>query len=151
MLEDQSLAAIYGMKSDSVLNTLKDFHVTSGLPSDVAHDLFEGVFCDVLQCVNKCCITKGFLTAKYLNQRVDNFAYLGSDKVSKPSTLNVSPGGKVTVQQGAAQMWCLVRLLPLLVGHKIPVLDSKWEVLLKLLDAVHYTCAPSIYPHEVTL
>lgn len=149
--EDQSLATIYGVKSNSVFNTLNNFHVTSGLPSDVAHDLFEGVFCDVLQCVINYCVKQGFFTAQYLNQRVAHFPYLGSDKVSKPSALNVSPGGCVTVKQEAAQMWCLLRLLPLLVGHRVPVSDSKWEVLLRLLDAVHYICAPSIYRHEVPI
>lgn len=49
------------------------------------------------------------------------------------------------VKQEAAQMWCLTNLLPLMIGHKIPAHDNKWKVLLKLLDAVQYICAPSIH------
>ncbi len=59
-------------------------------------------------------------------------------------------GGRVTVKQEATQIWCLFRLLPLLEGHKALVSDSKLEVLLKLLDAVHYICVPSVY-HEITI
>ncbi|RUM28374.1 MAG: hypothetical protein DSY42_08515 [Aquifex sp.] len=151
VLQYQSLATTYGVKSCSVLNQLKYFHVVSGLPSDIAHDLFEGVFCDVVQCVINYCIENSFFTAEYLNQRIGHFPYLGSDKVNKPSALSISPGGKVSVKQEAAQMWCLLRLLPLLVGHRVPVENSKWEVLLKLLDSSHYICAPSIYRHEVAI
>ncbi len=45
-------------------------------------------------------------------------------------------------------MWCLLRLLPLLVLHRVPLENSKWEVLLKLLESSHYICAPSIYGHQ---
>jgi len=33
----------YGVTRDSILNTLNFFHVTSGLPPDIMHDIFEGV------------------------------------------------------------------------------------------------------------
>ncbi len=66
-------------------------------------------------------------------------------------SLRTSPGGADSVEQEAAQMWCLLRFLPLIVGHKVSVEDSKWEVLLKLLDSSHHICAPSIYRHEVAI
>ncbi|XP_052063836.1 uncharacterized protein LOC127703799 [Mytilus californianus] len=42
--QDESLSSVYGVKSNSVLNELEYYHIISGMPSDLAHDLFEGVF-----------------------------------------------------------------------------------------------------------
>jgi len=41
--DDPDLAKVYGVKSNSCLNKLHYFHVIGGMPSDLAHDLFEGV------------------------------------------------------------------------------------------------------------
>lgn len=46
--QDSTMSSVYGIKSDSPLNSLKYFHVAKGMPSDLAHDLFEGVVCEVL-------------------------------------------------------------------------------------------------------
>jgi hypothetical protein len=47
---DQSLQSVYGIKQNSCLNRIPFFNVTRGLPSDVMHDLLEGVVCDVTEC-----------------------------------------------------------------------------------------------------
>lgn len=44
----------------------------------------------------------------------------------------------------ATQIWCLARLLPLMVGEKIDEADSNWRNLLLLLSIVDYTFAPVI-------
>ena len=38
-----SVATTYGVKENSVQNKLEYFHVTSGLPPDIMHNIFEGV------------------------------------------------------------------------------------------------------------
>lgn len=42
----------------------------------------------------------------------------------------------------ATQMWCLGRLLPLMIGEKIPVTDEHWSNFLCLLDIMDYLFAP---------
>ena len=38
----EHVATTYGLTRDSILNSLRFFHVTSGLPPDVMHDVLEG-------------------------------------------------------------------------------------------------------------
>ncbi len=42
----------------------------------------------------------------------------------------------------AAQMWCLGRLLPLLIGADITPGKQHWECFLKLMEIVDYVFAP---------
>ena len=45
---DNSFANMYGIKERSCLNDLEYFHVTNGLPPDLAHDVFESIAINVL-------------------------------------------------------------------------------------------------------
>ncbi|PIK38272.1 GagPol [Apostichopus japonicus] len=81
------MAGIYGIKSSSVLNSLGQFHIINGLPSDIAHDLFESVVPNVLQKVILHCV-EGHFALEDLNSRIECFPYSGSDLVNKPSKIN---------------------------------------------------------------
>lgn len=37
---DETLCSVYGVKRDSILNSLQHFHVAQALPSDAMHDIF---------------------------------------------------------------------------------------------------------------
>lgn len=41
-------------------------------------------------------------------------------------------------------MWCLIRLLPLIVGDLIPIEDPHWKNFLLLLDICDYVSAPVV-------
>ncbi len=49
---------------------------------------------------------------------------------------------KGTVSGNAHENWALLRLLPLIVGTKIPVSEPTWQVLLNLKDIVELVLAP---------
>ena len=124
------LQSVYGLKRNSCLNRIPNFHVVSGLPSDIMHDLLEGVACDILECIIKYCISAGFITINSLNCQIEQFPYKGSDKVNRPDPVISEP---IRCRQTAAKCRCLLRLLPLMIGCRVPVGDRKWEVLLALL------------------
>ena len=42
----------------------------------------------------------------------------------------------------ASQMWCLARLLPIMIGDRIPENDLNWENFLLLLKIADYILAP---------
>lgn len=42
----------------------------------------------------------------------------------------------------ASQMWCLGRLLPLMLGEIVPIDDQHWECFLLLMTIVDYVFAP---------
>ena len=72
-----------------------------------------------------------------------SYQYKGSDRRDKPSAL-VATGGSVQVKQTFSQMWCLTRLLPLIVGHKVPKIDA-WQVMLALIQCIEYIMAPAMF------
>ena len=46
-------------------------------------------------------------------------------------------------------MWCLARLLPLMIGHRVPEGDRHWSNFLLLLTIMDYLLAPVVL-HDVT-
>ena len=42
----------------------------------------------------------------------------------------------------ASQTWCLIHLIPLMIGDLIPEDNSYWGCFLILLDIVDFVCAP---------
>ena len=44
----------------------------------------------------------------------------------------------------ASQKWCLVRLLPLMIGDLIDPEDQNWRNFLILLKITDYACAPVV-------
>lgn len=138
---DSSLSSVYGIKENSPLNKLNHYHVIGGLPSDISHDLFEGLVPEVLEHVIRYCVQNQIFTMEYLNDRIDNFPYGSVDKPNKPSVMPQTVSN-FKVKQTAMQCWCLLRLFPLLVGEKVPANDEKWEVILKLMFMVEAVCSP---------
>jgi len=149
MQVDQSLSTAYGLKKDCILNELKYFHISWGSPSDIAHDLFEGFHFEILKVVVEHCIHEELFSLNELNDRIQNFPYCGKDKTNKPTQLIGESGTKVTIKQTAAQSLCLVRLLPLLIGHLVPITDRQWALYCQYLNILDYIMAPSLKFGEI--
>ncbi|KAJ8017622.1 hypothetical protein HOLleu_44835 [Holothuria leucospilota] len=141
--ENPALSGTYGVKSKSAFNDLQYFHVASGLPPDIAHDLFEGVIPETICKVVKALVDQDYFTLAYLNKRIRHFPYEGSDRTNKPSTMSEMIHS-FKVKQTACQAWCLLRLLPLMVGHLVPQECAEWKVLLCLLNVTEYCTTPVV-------
>ena len=48
-------------------------------------------------------------------------------------------------------MWLLGKMLPLMVGHKVPEDDDHWANYLDLLDIVDYLLAPALCEDDVAI
>lgn len=147
---DRSLANVYGLKANCPLNVLDNFHCITGLPSDIAHDLFEEVVSYVLTNVIKSFVSEGFFSLEDLNKSILSFKFSEVDKSNKPSKVG-QVLSKLKISQSAAQMWCFVRFLPLLVGNKIPQNDRKWECILLLRDMLFYVCSPTLAREHILI
>lgn len=79
------LKKVYGINTTSILNDLNYFHICWNCPSDIAHDLFEGVCLDLIKIVVKNCILQKYFDLEYLNNRITSFSYHGIHKTNKPS------------------------------------------------------------------
>lgn len=74
-----------------------------------------------------------------LNRRINQFKYLVRDANDKPCEVNPE-GGKLWGH--AVQNWCLLRMLPVLIGDKVknPGDNKVWQLVLQLREVVDLSC-----------
>jgi hypothetical protein len=86
---DPECSSAYGVKRQSALNDSKFFHVVDGLPSDIMHDILEGVLPRHVKIMLKKLIhEEKMFTLQELNNRISKFPYGLSDSTNKPSSIN---------------------------------------------------------------
>ena len=151
MLQDPNLAVPYGIKDSSPLNALNYFHVADGLPPDFCHDLLEGFAVDIISNVTIALIKDGFFDLDDFNDIILNFEYSGNDKNNKPQIVKKKPLNSLRVKQTACEMWTLLRLLPLMMGHLIPRGNTVWSIYIKLLQIVELLCADEFSNSDLLL
>lgn len=110
---------------------------------------FEGCVQTDLAIYIKHLVTVGkHFTYTQLNRIISTFKYLHNDSNSKPC--EVRPDSE-KLGGNAAQNWCLLRLLPLLVGDRIknPLEDEVWQLCLQLREIAAMITAPKIDANQV--
>ena len=86
---DPESAAVYGTKKESILNSLKHFHVVGGLPSYIMHDMLEGVIpLHVKAMLRKFVVEEKRFSLEELNRRLRHFPIGSHDSRNRPSPLN---------------------------------------------------------------
>lgn len=135
-----------GLKRHSVLNNLSFYHVSDNVAVDTMHDVLEGVGPYEVKLVLNSLIEQSYLTLERLNYRIRSFDYGFCDKPNKPSAISKNdlrnPEG--SMRQSASQTWCLLRLLPKMIGDLIPMDSKHWELLLLLLHCMEFIFSPSL-------
>ncbi|CAG0901172.1 unnamed protein product [Darwinula stevensoni] len=142
------LSSVYGVKSFCLLDELTHFSYVGSSPSDITHDLLEGVAVDLLAMVVNASIEAGFISMESLEYVVENFPYLLSHKVDKPTGLRFTHPFKPSLT--AAQMACFVHLLPLMIGALIPIDFEPWKVFILFLDILDRVYSPRVYSPRVS-
>lgn len=143
MREDTTLTQTYGVKRACPLTkNLEHFHVVTGYLRDSLHDLFEGIVCTELSLFLKNLIGKRYFTLDTLNQTIRQFKYTFTDKTNCPQIIGKGFSTKGSISGNAHENWCLIRLLPLLIGHCVPESDDTWEILMLLEDIIELAVAP---------
>ena len=85
---DPEYAPVYGVKERCVLNSSKYFHVVDGLPSDIMHEILEGVLPLHLKVMlRKFVLDEKRFTLDERNRWIHGFAFGASDFRNKPSLL----------------------------------------------------------------
>lgn len=83
LLVDSTKDSLYGIKKNSPFNT-DFFHVTQGLPPDIAHDLLEGVVPYELGLILASLATAHVISIDYINKQIENWPYGPLDIIDKP-------------------------------------------------------------------
>ena len=140
--------SVFGIKYKSPFIN-GSFHVVEGLPPDIMHDLLEGLVPYELALILKVLIGKCYFSLEDLNHCISSWPYGSLDKANKPVEIAASFGE--SIKQNAGRTWCLLRLLPLMVGPKIPTDDEHWNLFLALKDIVEIVFAPRLALGHVLL
>lgn len=144
VLESHILSSQFGVKGDCVLReSLHYFHAITGFPPDILHDLLEGILPVELSLCIKEMIRLKYFTLEYLNQKITSFPYQHTDKVNRPHPIPKTFMTWETIGGNGHENVTLLRLLPLLVGSKVPEGDAAWAVLMELKEVVELALCPS--------
>lgn len=113
-LKDADYSASYsGIKRGCILNSLKHFHCTQQSVPDCMHEIYEGVGPYELEIILQYLTEKIFVTLEFVNHKIVEFNYSVCDKNSKPPEISL-----LHVRLQAAECWCLLRNLPLMIASR---------------------------------
>ncbi|XP_038580037.1 uncharacterized protein LOC119906766 [Micropterus salmoides] len=123
---------VTGIKQDSCLNTLEYFHVTENVGVDIMHDVLEGVApLEVKLLLRHYIFEEKLLCLEQLNERIASYDYGYSNTKNKPSEI-LNLKSETAIKQTAAQMWCLIQNLPLLLGDIVSPESLHWQLFILL-------------------
>ena len=115
----------YGINRLSILEEIPGFSVTTGLPHDIMHDLFESVVPYQMRLLICHCVGEKFFTIEELNERIAAFDFLENKPSEIDSSLCRLNDSKI--RQSASQMMALCREFALIIGNKIPESEPHWH------------------------
>ncbi|KAL7847282.1 hypothetical protein SRHO_G00222620 [Serrasalmus rhombeus] len=103
------------------------FHAIGGYPPDPLHDILEGIVPIELSLCIADLVAKKCITLKVIKEAIKTFPYACTDKTDRPQPIVKGLDKKGTIGGNGHENWCLIRLLPLLIGHCIPEGNDAWE------------------------
>lgn len=140
LLKGKIMTKDCGIKTSCLLNTLQYFHVAENVTVDIMHDVLEGCAAhEVKLLLFSFIYEKKYFSLELLNARIASFDYGISDRSNKPTELSegeLKDQQKNGLNQKASQMYCLLVILPFLVGGEVPANDQMWRLYLILRDIV---------------
>ncbi|XP_037401910.1 uncharacterized protein LOC119265406 isoform X2 [Pygocentrus nattereri] len=142
-LSDTAEAHHCGVKRQCpISDKLSYFHATSGYPPDVLHDLLEGIVPFELALSLNVFIKKKYISLQELNHSISQFPYKWNDKTNCPQPIPLTFASRKSIGGNAHENWCLLRMLPFMIGDRVPEDDAVWQLLMALKDVVELVMAP---------
>lgn len=138
-----------GIKRPPVFRKLKLHVCDPSLPSCIGHDLFIGgvVDVDLASIIRYFVKDKKWFKYKLINKRIMALKCRANDAGNKPAKIHLK-GKKLGGH--AVQNWCLLRLLPFLIGDKIQdTADPIWKLYLQLKSICELVCAPALTKTQI--
>lgn len=142
-LDSTTVTHCYGVKRPCAFtNKLRFCHVLSGYPPDLAHDLFEEIVPLELALCLDVLIRKKHINLFELNNLIQRFPYKWTDKADSTQPVPLNFATRKSVGGNAHENWTLLRLLPFIVGFKVPETEPAWHLLMDLKDIVKLVVSP---------
>lgn len=141
--ENPALTHCFGVKKAcSLTENLSYFHCVTGYPPDTLHDIFEGTVPLELGLCFSVFISKKYFTFSELNSAISQFPYKWADKTNCPQPVPATFSSRKWIGGNAHENWALIWLLPFIIGHRIPLNDPAWLLLMSLKDIIELVVAP---------
>ncbi|XP_047140189.1 uncharacterized protein LOC124805826 isoform X1 [Hydra vulgaris] len=152
-MENAGVNHVRGVKKDSVLNKIPDFHITNNFAIDPMHTILEGLIpINLAAILTKICKEKKIFTINILNKRMSYiFSMISTDKRNKPPAIFKIEEKKLHPSMKAMQMWAFFRFLPLAVGDLVNEDDKHWSFFIQLCNLVDILLAPKFTYGMITL
>ncbi|CAB4007939.1 uncharacterized protein LOC110246895 [Paramuricea clavata] len=154
--EDPESVSVYGVKKPSALNASKYFHVVDGLPSDIMHDILEGVLpLHIKLMLRKFIMEEKFFTLDQFNKQLPNFPFGVCDIKNRPSLIKNVNTGDHHLRQSVHQWipeenddWALFSDLMQIVDLLFsPVVEKGTPIYLRLLISEYLDQFKKMYPN----
>ena len=142
LVENPRENSCFGLKRNSILNSLSYFSVSDNFVFDIMHDILEGVGQYEIKLLFEY-LNQNFISNENILQRVYAFNYGFMDKKNRPTHINMFCSGS-GIGLNASQTLCLIRNLPLIFGDVVPEGDTHWHLLLLLLHIVNIVFSPCV-------
>lgn len=124
---DINNARLTGIKTESVFNKLKYFHVVDNSIGDLMHDWAEGIcHYDMLIILRQFIYEEKLFTLELLNQRIKSHDYGQSFSKNKPLEITHDLLMKDKLKYSASEMYCFIMNFNCLVGDFIKNIDNKY-------------------------
>ena len=98
----------FGINRRSILEDVPGFSVTTGIPHDIMHDLFEGVVPYEMKLLITHCVHRKYFSIDLLNERIERFDFVHD----KPSLIDVKLCWSTSKINTPSQMIVLTHFSP---------------------------------------
>lgn len=142
MKESPAQTHCFGVKRlCPLMEKLSHFHLLEAYPPDILHDVFEGIVPMELALCFRDFIANGYATLQELNNAIKSLRYKWGDKTDCSQAIPITFSTRRSIGGNAHENWTLIRLLPLLIGQKIPLNDPIWSIIMclkEIVELVHH-------------
>ena len=139
-----------GIKEECAFHEI-DFHCTENVAVDIQHDYLEGVCPRDVAKILRYFVTHNFCSLDNLNQRIIGFYYSRHDKRNKSPQISELHLKNSRLKMSSAEMLCLIRNLPMILGDLIPETHLHWKLLILLFKMVQIVTAKAHQPEVCNL
>lgn len=126
-----------GVVRECIFHEIPDFHVTVNVIVDVMHDLYE-VVCryDIATILNHFILKCHYFSLSQFNTLLSGFHYNFNDRQSEPTAMTQIQLTNKRYIMSLAEMMCLMKNLPVIIGHLIPEDSEHWHLIILLHQIV---------------
>ena len=134
----------YGINHRSCLLDIKDFSMFGGgLPHDTMHDILEGVAPLEIKLLLLHLIGEKNITLDEYNQKLIHFSFGYSESDKPIPILSRVLHGDGSLRSTSSQILLLIRILPFIIGPKVPEDNDHWKCFLLLRKIIDIVLCPT--------